>query len=47
MTWFLFVGDMLVMAFMVALVVWVLLGSSDETIEQSAGIPLDDERRDG
>ena len=47
MTWFIFVGDMLVMAFMVALVVWVLLGSSDETIERSADIPLDDERRDG
>lgn len=47
MTWFLFAGDLLVMAFMAALVVWVLLGSSNETIERSAGIPLDDERRDG
>ncbi len=44
MTWFLFLGDMLVMAFMAGLAVWALWGSSDRVIEDTAGIPLDDER---
>ena len=46
MTWFLFAGDMLVMAFMAGLAVWALWGSSDEAVEKTAGIPLDDERDD-
>ena len=46
MTWFLFAGDMLVMAFMAGLAVWALWGSSDEAVEKTAGIPLEDERHD-
>lgn len=47
MTYFLFAGDMLVMAFMVVLVIWVFMRSSKETIDESARIPLEDERADG
>ena len=46
MTYFLFAGDMLVMAFMVVLVVWVFMRSSDETIDETARIPLEDEQAD-
>lgn len=44
MTWFIFLGDMLVMLFMVMLVVWVFWRSSDRTMRESARIPLEDER---
>ena len=47
MTFFLFAGDMLVMAFMIILVVWVSLSSSKETLEQSGRIPLEDEQPNG
>jgi cbb3-type cytochrome oxidase subunit 3 len=47
MTYFIFAGDMLVMLFMVLLVVWVFWRSSDEVIEESARIPLEDEKTDG
>jgi cbb3-type cytochrome oxidase subunit 3 len=47
MTYFLFAGDMLVMAFMVALVIWVYMRSSNESIDASARIPLEDEYSDG
>jgi cbb3-type cytochrome oxidase subunit 3 len=47
MTFFIFAGDMLVMLFMFVLVVWVFWRSSDTTINQSARIPLEDERSDG
>ena len=47
MTYFIFAGDMLVMLFMVVLVVWVFLRSSDESISGSARIPLEDEKTDG
>ena len=47
MTWFIFAGDMLVMLFMALLVVWVFWRASDESIEQAARIPLDDEEVDG
>jgi len=47
MTFVIFAGDMLVMLFMTVLVVWVFWHSSDETIEDSARIPLEDERTDG
>lgn len=47
MTYFLFVGDMLVMAFMVGLAIWVFMRSSDETMDESARIPLEDEQSDG
>ena len=43
MTYFIFAGDMLVMAFMMCLVVWVYMKSSKETIDTSARIPLEDE----
>lgn len=45
MTYFLFAGDMLVMAFMIVLVVWVSLKSSRQLLEESAAIPLHDEIR--
>ena len=44
MTYFLFVGDMLVMLFMVILVVWVFWRSSDDTMSDAARIPLEDEQ---
>ena len=47
MTYFIFAGDMFVMLFMAVLVVWVFWRSSDETIEESARIPLEDEVIDG
>ena len=47
MTYFIFAGDMFVMLFMTVLVVWVFWRSSDETIEESARIPLEDEVIDG
>jgi len=47
MTWYLFVGDMLVMAFMIAVVVWVSLRSSRAGLDDAARIPLEDEERRG
>ena len=46
MTYFLFAGDMLVMAFMAALVVWLYWRQDDAELDASARIPLEDERRD-
>ncbi len=43
MSWFIFVGDMLVMLFMVVLVIWVFMVSADSNIDRSANIPLNDE----
>ena len=43
MTYFIFAGDMLIMLFMVVLVVWVFWRSSDQAIQSSARIPLEDE----
>lgn len=43
MTWFLFAGDMLVMFFMIALVVWAGLKGTAESSLQAARIPLEDE----
>ena len=43
MVWFLFLGDMLVMLFMVVVVVWLSLRSTRETLDLSARIPLEDE----
>lgn len=43
MTLFIFAGDMLVMAFMVGLAVWVLNHDNDEDIDKTARIPLEDE----
>ena len=47
MTWFIFAGDMLVMAFMIVLVVWVSLRSTRERLDAAARIPLEDEERRG
>jgi cbb3-type cytochrome oxidase subunit 3 len=47
MTWFIFVGDMLVMAFMIVVVVWVSLRSSRARLDAAARIPLEDEERRG
>jgi cbb3-type cytochrome oxidase subunit 3 len=47
MTYFIFAGDMLVMAFMVGLAIWVFMRSSNESMQQAARIPLEDERIDG
>ena len=44
MTWFIFIGDMLVMLFMVVLAAWVFYRGTDEVIDRSARIPLDDEQ---
>jgi cbb3-type cytochrome oxidase subunit 3 len=43
MTWYLFAGDMLVMAFMIAVTVWVSLRSTRAGLDAAARIPLDDE----
>jgi len=43
MIWFLFLGDMLVMLFMVLLVTWLSLRSTRDTLDFSARIPLEDE----
>lgn len=47
MAYFLFAGDMLVMAFMMLLVVWVSLKSNKKKMQETAEIPLHDEYRDG
>jgi cbb3-type cytochrome oxidase subunit 3 len=39
-----FGGDMLVMAFMIAVVAWVSVRANDANITAAARIPLDDER---
>ena len=38
-----FGGDMLVMAFMIGLVVWLALGSSKGELDRAARLPLDDD----
>lgn len=43
MAWFIFAGDMLVMLFMTALVVWVSMRSTRNLLDFSAAIPLHDE----
>ncbi len=47
MTYFIFAGDMLVMAFMIALVVWVFMRLPEESFDEAARIPLEDEQADG
>ena len=47
MAYFLFAGDMLVMAFMAGVVVWISIRASDPSIRASARIPLEDEDRHG
>ena len=47
MAYYIFVGDMFVMAFMIAVVIWGSIKSSKETINKAARIPLEDEEIDG
>jgi cbb3-type cytochrome oxidase subunit 3 len=47
MTYFIFIGDMLVMAFMVVLVIWVSLRATRKELDATARIPLEDEASDG
>lgn len=47
MTWFLFFGDMVVMAFMVGVAIWFTTRGNDEAISRIARIPLEDEDSDG
>ena len=43
MTMFIFLGDMLVMAFMMGLAIWFSNRDNDEQIAEAARIPLEDE----
>jgi cbb3-type cytochrome oxidase subunit 3 len=43
MTMFIFLGDMLVMAFMIGLAIWVSNKSNNDQIAEAARIPLEDE----
>ena len=47
MTWFILVGDMLVMAFMAGLAIWIGNRGNDEQIRETAMIPLQDEEGNG
>jgi cbb3-type cytochrome oxidase subunit 3 len=47
MSYFIFVGDMLVMLFMFCVVVWVFAWSPKEKADKAARIPLEDERDNG
>lgn len=47
MTYLIFIGDMLVMAFMVALVVWLSLRGHASKFDAIARLPLEDEDRRG
>jgi cbb3-type cytochrome oxidase subunit 3 len=47
MTWVLFIGDMLVSAFMIAVIVWISLRRTREQLDAAARIPLEDEGRRG
>ena len=47
MTYFIFIGDMFVMAFMIGVVVWVSLRSSKQALQDAALIPLEDEAQNG
>jgi cbb3-type cytochrome oxidase subunit 3 len=43
MKYLIFGGDMLVMAFMIAVVVWISLRENKKQIDAAARIPLEDE----
>ena len=47
MTYFIFIGDMFVMAFMIGVVVWVSLRSSKQALQDASHIPLADEAQNG
>jgi hypothetical protein len=44
---FIFIGDMMVMAFMVGLAIWVSSKGNNTEIDRIARIPLEDENYDG
>jgi len=46
-TYFIFIGDMAVMAFMIGVVVWVSLRSSKQALQDASHIPLADEGHHG
>jgi cbb3-type cytochrome oxidase subunit 3 len=46
MTAFIFLGDMLVMLFMISVVVWLTMVETDEQIDYTARIPLHDDPGD-
>lgn len=43
MTMFIFIGDMVVMAFMIGLAIWFTNSENDAQISEAARIPLEDE----
>ena len=43
MAYLIFVGDMLVMAFMIGVIVWVGVRDNDSRIDAAARLPLEDE----
>jgi len=45
MTWYIFIGDMLVTAFMIVLFVWLSLRSTRAQFDAVARLPLEDEHR--
>ena len=47
MTWFIFVGDMLVMAFMIGLAIWYGTRGDSEEVAEVSRIPLEDETNHG
>jgi hypothetical protein len=47
MTYFLFAGDMLVMAFMIGVVVYISLNARTISLEETSRIPLEDEDTHG
>ena len=47
MTFLLFAGDLIVMAFMFGVVTWLFLRSSNSKLDEAAKIPLEDERHEG
>jgi len=47
MTAFIFIGDMLVTAFMIGVAIWFSNKSNDEQISHIARIPLEDEEHHG
>lgn len=47
MTYVIFIGDMLVMAFMIALVVWLSVRGRASQFEAISRLPLHDEDRHG
>ena len=43
MTYLIFIGDMLVMLFMIGVAVWFFFRENDEQVEQTANLPLIDD----